>query len=209
MLYHGVLFPSPYIPELSGLAKTLYIGLLSQPYVKPYTTRRRRVYSGKRISLELIELEVAGRKYVKEVVLHRGAVVIVPRLANDKFLVLKQYRVAVNDWVIEFPAGTLEEGEKPEECALRELEEETGFRANRITFLGAFYASPGYTSEKLYAYLAEDLVRTEARREPTEFIETLELSLRELLSVIAEGKIGDGKTLASILLYLEKTSKKD
>ena len=100
----------------------------------------------------------SGRTVVRQVVKHPGAVVILPQLADGRLLPIAQYRCAVGETVLEFPAGTLEPGEAPLACARRELIEETGYRADHWHALGTIYSSPGFCDERLHLFLASGLV---------------------------------------------------
>jgi len=113
------------------------------------------LYDGKKVRLELHHLQDDdGHRLKKEVVVHPGAVVILPFLDATTILLIKNRRYTVGETLIELPAGTLEKGELPMNCAGRELQEETGFLANRIKPIGSFYASPGILTEKMYIFAA-------------------------------------------------------
>lgn len=161
------------------------------------------IYKGKRVSLKIIETILpSGRFAKKEVVEHPGAVVILPMLENDKILLLRQYRPSVKNWVYELPAGTLDkEGESPEECAIRELEEEAGYKAEKVQLLFKIYPSPGYCTEIIHAFLATGLKKTIPKRDETEVIETLTLSLNDALELIRRENVADAKTLTTLLYY--------
>ncbi len=162
------------------------------------------MYRGRRFSVEKIRYTHQGRTYEKEVVRHPGAVVILALTKNGNVVLEKQYRPALDGWIYELPAGTLEPGEEPEACAVRELAEETGYIARRVVSLGAFYSSPGYSDEKLYAFLAENPERGERKPEDYEIIEVLEIPLKEFEEMIKRGEIVDAKTLATYTLFKEK-----
>ncbi len=161
---------------------------------------KKIVYSGKRISLAIYRFKVNAEIFEKEIVLHPGAVVIVPK-KGDNFVLVKQYRPAVEDRILEFPAGTLEKGETPEECARRELVEETGYDAAKVKYLGEIIVSPGYTSERIHAFLAEKLVYRGVHREPYEDIENVEISQEELEELIKHNAIKDAKTIAAYFMF--------
>ncbi len=136
-------------------------------------------------------------------VVHPGAVVVLP--VDGEYVYLeRQWRPSVGRWLIEAPAGTLEEGESPEDCALRELREETGIAAGTLEPAGKFYSSPGYSTEVLHMFLASDLSVGEPSPEPGERIEVLRVSLREAVRWVMEGRIEDGKTALLILLASSK-----
>ena len=114
-------------------------------------------------------------------------------------LTVKQYRYAFQAVLEELPAGKLERGEDPLVCAVRELGEETGFTAGRIVPLGAYHSSPGFSSERLYLYLALDLSRGEAHPDEGEFLDLVKLPFSELLAMVKRGEISDGKTAIAAL----------
>ena len=162
--------------------------------------RTEYIYKGKKINLRLARLKLPdGRSAFREVVEHRGSVAIIPILDGNKIVLLRQYRPVIGEWILEIPAGTIEPGERPHECALRELEEETGYRAGKITKVLEFYVSPGYTTEKIYLYKAENLQKLKPRPEPYEFLEVVEMSLEDAIEKVLNGDIRDAKTIIALL----------
>ncbi len=141
------------------------------------------------------------REYFRDVVVHRGAVAIIPLLDDEEILLVRQYRYAVDEELVEVPAGTLEEGEEPVKCAARELEEETGYIAEHLEHLIDFYLAPGYSSEKISVFVARDLRKGRQNLDIDENIEVIKVGLNEALEMIRQGEIKDAKTLASILYY--------
>ncbi|MFH1862245.1 MAG: NUDIX hydrolase [bacterium] len=139
---------------------------------------------------------------IREVIRHPGASVIVPRLANGRYVMVRQYRHAVGEVMLEFPAGRLDSGENPLLCAQRELVEETGYRAANWTLLFRFHPAPGYSDEILWVYLAENLTSGKSQPEPDEELMVTEFSPNELLQRFRAGEITDSKTVAA-LLFLE------
>jgi ADP-ribose pyrophosphatase len=153
-----------------------------------------------RLEVDRVRLP-GGAESVREVVRHRGAAVILPVLDDGGLVLVRQFRYPVGEELLELPAGTLENGEDPLECAARELAEETGYRAGSVSELGRFYAAPGYTDEELVVVLATELVPgDDAAPDPDEIIDTVTVRPSELLRLIAAGEIRDSKTLATILL---------
>ena len=142
-----------------------------------------------------------GRPLSRDVVLHPGAVAIVPLVDEGRICLLRNRRPSIDRTLIEIPAGTLEVGEEPAVCAARELEEETGFTAGRLEPLTSFYMSPGILSERMYVFTAAELKPGPAHREANEEIENLVVSWDEALGMIARGEIEDGKTIAALLFY--------
>ncbi len=145
----------------------------------------------------------AGQTYSREVVMHPGAVVIVPILNSGEICLIRNYRLSVDDELIELPAGTLEPGESPSVAAARELLEETGYRAKYWHQVMRFWMSPGILNERMYLYLAWGLTPGQAQLEPGEEIKTLPLEWFEIYRLMEEGQIKDAKTLTA-LLYVER-----
>jgi ADP-ribose pyrophosphatase len=125
---------------------------------------------------------------------------------DGRLVLVRNRRVAVDRWLLEFCAGKLERGEDPAAAAGRELEEETGYSASRIEPLGAFFTSPGFTDEVMHVFLATGLRPVPQRLEPGEEIEVVELGEDSLRSAVASGGILDGKTLGAYLLWSMKRS---
>jgi len=142
-----------------------------------------------------------GRSVRREIVRHPGAVVVVPVLEDGRLVLIRNYRIAVDDRLWELPAGKLEENEEPQRAAARELEEETGYRAGRIRPLTAFFTSPGFADERIHAFIAEELTFVGQNLEPGEQIEAETLPRDEVLAMIADGRIRDGKTIAAVLMW--------
>lgn len=142
-----------------------------------------------------------GGTRAREVIQHPGAVVVLPLVDADHVCLIRNYRVSVEETLIELPAGTLEAGEDPATCAARELSEETGFRAGRISSLSEFYVSPGILNERMYLFVATELTAGAAAREPGEEIENWIVSWPEALELVHSGEIQDAKTIIGILLY--------
>jgi ADP-ribose pyrophosphatase len=139
----------------------------------------------------------SGRTVVRQVVHHPGAVVIMPQLEDGRLIVIAQYRFAVGETLLEFPAGTLEAGEAPLACARRELIEETGYRAKRWRALGTIYSSPGFCDERLHLFLASGLAPEHAAGDEDEIIEVKRLTVQEVERAIADGALVDAKSIAA------------
>jgi len=139
-----------------------------------------------------------GMITTREIVEHRGASAIVALLDLDQVILVRQYRYAVSSELLEIPAGTLDPGEKPEDCARRELEEETGYRCAEIKKMTECFVAPGYSTEKIHIYLAKGLTKTTTRMEEDENISTESLPLKDALDKIRSGEIRDGKTIAGL-----------
>lgn len=167
------------------------------------TLQSEYIYRGRVVSLRLDTVQMPNGHVVKrEVVEHHGAVAIVPRLDARTILLIRQYRPAVGEALLEIPAGTLEEGEEADACAARELEEEIGYRAGRLRRMFSQYLAPGYSSEVLHAYLAEQLTRSHAKPDEDEEIEVVPVQASEIEAMILDGRIKDAKSIAALLVAL-------
>ncbi len=163
-------------------------------------TRSQYLYRGKVIRVRLDDVRLSNKHVtVREIVEHRGAVAIVALDAEGRVVLVRQYRYAAARDLIEIPAGTLEEGEDPALCATRELKEETGYLAGQWEPLGYLYSSPGFSTEKMYLYLARQLTMTEASPEEDESITTLHVPFAEALEMIERGEIVDAKSIVGLL----------
>lgn len=156
--------------------------------------------------------EPGGYTSKRDVIRHNGSVVVLAvdssvNAADPTVLIERQYRYAAEQFLYELPAGRIEPGEAALAAAKRELIEETGFRAKKWSKLVRYYASPGFLAETMQVFLAEDIRHGEAEPEDDEDIELLHIPLSELLKMIHEGKILDGKTILSVLLYAGQRAK--
>ena len=160
-----------------------------------------QVFNGKVVKVFLDDVRLPdGRNARWERVEHPGAVGIVPLLDKSTLLMVRQYRHAVRGDLLEIPAGKLDRDESPVECARRELIEETGYRAERMTKLAEFYNSPGYSDERFFLYAGEYLSPQESVSEPDEFLEVVKIDLSEALSMVSHGSIRDAKSIIGITL---------
>ncbi|MGI6703344.1 MAG: NUDIX hydrolase [Clostridia bacterium] len=165
------------------------------------TLESRTVYRGSIINLRLDSVELGnGRTALREVVEHPGAVGILALKKNGDIVMVRQYRKAVERELLELPAGKLEKGEDPKECAARELEEETGYRASDIRYIMTFYTSPGFSNEVMHLFYATGLDRGEKHPDEDEVVDTVEIGQKEALDMVLSGGIRDGKTITGILI---------
>jgi ADP-ribose pyrophosphatase len=165
------------------------------------TMKCDKIYEGKILNLRIDTVELPDKKYSKrEIVEHPGGVAIVPITNDNNIILVKQYRKAIDKFILEIPAGKLEINEEPRETAIRELKEETGYIANELKYLLEFYTSPGYCNEKIYIFLATDIVEGVATPENGEFIEIEKYNIFDLLKMIDRGDIVDSKTIIGINL---------
>jgi ADP-ribose pyrophosphatase len=161
---------------------------------------REWIHRGRIISVCADVLKNAARKKW-DIVLHPGAVVVIPVAPDGSLLFIKQWRRAVGAILIEFPAGTLDPEESSERCAARELQEETGFKATALTRIGGFYSTPGFCTEYLHLFVGQGLEPSPLPHDDDEAIDLLPLPLEEALEWASRGTICDAKTVASLLLY--------
>jgi ADP-ribose pyrophosphatase len=171
--------------------------------VKETTIASKTVFKGRAIRVDVLDIEQdSGRPAVREIVRHPGAAVVLARTPDRRFVLVRQYRKAVEREMLEAVAGTLEPGEDPETCARRELEEETGHSAARLARLGTSYPAPGYTEEKLHLFFAETGNSPgRARPEDDERIEVVYATAPAIDAMIAAGDIVDAKTVVAWHLY--------
>jgi len=159
----------------------------------------KTIYSGRIFDLKVHELETtSGRRIKREFVDHPGAVAIIA-LNRGKMLFVRQYRYSVKEWLLEVPAGTLEEGESPAECAKRELEEETGYKAGSVREIFRAYVAPGYSSELIRFFLAEELLEGPSSPEEDEITQVIWIDLPNALKMLSSGEIRDLKTISAVL----------
>lgn len=164
------------------------------------TLRTTPVYNGRIIKLELLDVRLPdGKEARREVIRHPGAVAIVALDPAGLVLLVKQFRAAAGRILLEIPAGTLNPGEVPLACALRELQEETGFRADNFEPLGGIYTAPGYTTEFIHLFYATGLSESRLDHDADEFIEVERVTMAEALAMIDRGDIADGKSVAGLL----------
>lgn len=169
--------------------------------------QRQTHFQGRVFNIHVDQVENHhGQPSNREVLEHSGGVSVLA-FESDFIYLIKQYRHAVEDILIEAPAGRLEKGEDPKDAALRELSEETGLVAKTLTPLGFMYPTPGYSTEKIYLYLASDLSLGITNFDPDEWIETLKVSFDDAIQMIEDGYITDAKTI--ILILRAHTHRKD
>ena len=157
-------------------------------------------FSGRLIDLYLDQVELPnGQTSSREWIDHPGAVCIIPVMPDEKICLIRQFRYGPGEEFIEIPAGKLDSGEAPLDCAYRELEEEIGYRANKLTFLTNIHPAIGFSNEKMWMYLAEDLEKYENKLDQDEFLELLPTPLEKALDLIWSGKITDVKTIIGLL----------
>ena len=162
----------------------------------------RIMYRGRIATVHKVTLKTSdGNTIDRDLIHYNGAVVILPVLEDGSMVFIRNYRFAVDQSLYELPAGMLEEGENPLKAARRELAEETGCKARKIQKLGKFYAAPGSSDELLHSYLATGLTQGKQQLERYEDITVKILDEKKVRQMIANGKIRDAKTIATLCLY--------
>jgi ADP-ribose pyrophosphatase len=160
----------------------------------------KQVFSGRVFDVTVDTVREGDKTYVREVVHHPGSAVILPAFDDGTIALVRQYRHPAVRYLLELPAGTLDDKETPEAGAARELEEELGLVAGRMEKLCEFFISPGFCEEKMWLYLATDLTETAQRLEDDELIEVVRLPIDRALQMITDGEIEDAKTIIGLML---------
>jgi ADP-ribose pyrophosphatase len=165
--------------------------------------KKKKIFEGKVLSLSLYDITINGRKVKREVVEHRGAAAILA-FEGKKIILVKQHRFPLG-YVLEIPAGTLEKGERPRTCALREIQEETGYKAKKMTHFLTYYPSVGYNTEAIHCFVATGLSKVgDLKLDYDEVMSVVKMDFRKLLGMIKAGKILDSKTICAALTYAAK-----
>ena len=168
------------------------------------------IFQGKVVKLRVDRVEVPGGAHaVREVVEHPGGVGIVPVDADGNVLLVRQFRYPIGKVALEIPAGKLEPGEDYRVTAIRELSEEVGAEAGKLTYLGSAYASPGFCNESIHLYLAEDLTFGACHPDADEFLEPERIPLEELTAMALDGRLDDGKSVIGVLRAANLLKKKE
>jgi ADP-ribose pyrophosphatase len=168
--------------------------------MKPETLSTETIYKGRVFDIAKSKIREDGSEYEREIVVHNGSAVIVPVFADKTIALVRQYRHAAKDFLLEIPAGTVEAGETPETCAFREVEEEIGMKAGKMEKLLEFYVSPGFLTEKMHLFLATGLAESEQNLDEDENISIERLSFEEIFDMIRRNHIVDAKTIIGLLL---------
>ena len=168
--------------------------------LKEKTINSEKVFDGDLLKVHRDEVLLPnGRTSFREWINHPGAVCCIPILPDGKIAMILQYRYSVKQEMLELPAGKLDKGETLENCAIRELEEEIGYRANKLTFLTNIHPAIGFANENMWLYLAEDLEKTEPILDNDEFIELIPKKLEDAIDMVWSGEITDVKTIIGLL----------
>jgi len=158
------------------------------------------LFEGKIVKLDVETVLLPnGNTAEREIIRHPGAVAILPIDSYENIYFIKQFRKAIDDVLIEIPAGKLEQGEDPYQCALRELQEEIGFTSNKLTLINTIYTSPGFADEIIYIYKAEELIISQLEKDDDEFIDVCKFHKNQAFNMIKNGEIKDAKTIVALL----------
>ncbi len=158
------------------------------------------IYHGRVFDVSVATIREGDQVYKREIVHHPGSAVIIPVFADNTVALVRQYRHPARRFMLEAPAGTLSSAEKPEDGAARELEEEVGVRAGRLEKLSEFFVSPGFLEEKMWVYLATELIETNQNLDDDEMLKIVRIPLVRVLQMIEDGEIEDAKTIIGIML---------
>lgn len=165
----------------------------------PEITHSESIYKGRVFDVTLDTIREDGVEYQREMVIHKGSAVIVPLFDDGTVALVRQYRHPAEEYLLEVPAGSLDEGEDPETGARRELEEEIGVTAERLELLSEFYVSPGFLTEKMYVFLATNLTDVGQRLESDELIQIERIPMNEVLEMVRTNVIKDAKAMIGII----------
>ena len=167
---------------------------------QPQIVESQEIFSGRVFGVTVDTVREGEITYKREVVHHPGSAVIIPAFPDGTVALVRQYRHPAVRYLLEAPAGTLNRGERPEEGAARELEEELGFVAGNLEKLSEFFVSPGFCEEKMWLYLATEMMPTTQRLEEDELLDVVRLPLQQALEMITDGEIEDAKTIIGLML---------
>jgi ADP-ribose pyrophosphatase len=170
----------------------------------PEVLGSEEIFSGRVIGVALDTVREGDKTYTREVVRHPGGASVVAVFDDLTVALVRQYRHPAARHLLELPAGRLEAGERPEECAARELSEEVGFDAGRLEQLSEFYTTPGFCAEKLWVFLATELKESAQRLEDDEIVEVVRIPFARALEMIASREIEDAKTIIGLLLAAQR-----
>ncbi|MFQ6103617.1 MAG: NUDIX hydrolase [Candidatus Glassbacteria bacterium] len=169
--------------------------------------RSKDVFIGRIFTVKLDRLKFENGKEVDmEVVRHGGAAAVVPVKEDGRIVLIRQFRYTVDKYIWEVPAGKFDESEDSVTCALREMEEEVGYRAGEIEKLGSILTTPGFSDERIDIYLARDLEKVQRHLDPDEFIDVVDVPIDEAIDMIENGEIEDSKSIIALLFASRRFS---
>ena len=171
-------------------------------YLEEKKISSKKIFNGKLIQLFLDRVKLPnGKTSSREWVDHPGAACVIPIMSNGDICFVRQYRYAAKKEFIEIPAGKIDIMEDPLDCAKRELSEEIGYRANKLTLLTKIYPAVGFSNESMWMFLGEDLVKTKVKLDSDEFLELVPMKIEEAFRMVFSGEIMDVKTIIGIMWY--------
>ena len=166
--------------------------------------KKEKLYKGRLFEVNAYNMQVEHRKVRREVIEHPGAAAMLAFDEKGKVLLVKQHRFP-HGYILEIPAGTLEKGEKPIDCAYREIIEETGYEAKKMTKLISYFPSVGYNKEEIHIFVASGTKKKfELKLDNDEFITVVKMDIKKLIGMIKSGKIIDSKTICAVMVYAAK-----
>lgn len=171
---------------------------------KPETLSQKTIYNGRIFDIRIDEIREGDIEYSREIIAHKGSCVIVPVFADGTVALVRQYRHAAGEYLLEIPAGTLNAGEDPKLGAIRELEEEIGVTAESVENLTEFYVSPGFLTEKMHVFMATGLTEVGQKLEPDELLAIERYSFADLETMIRDGRILDAKTMIGVMMAKDR-----
>ena len=167
--------------------------------MKPKVISTKTVYEGRVFDVVKNNIREEESEYIREVITHNGSAVIVPVTTENEVILVRQYRQAAEKFLLELPAGSVEDDETVEECAFREVEEEVGMKAGKMEQLTEFYVSPGFLAEKMYIFLATDLIQSQQNLDEDENLSIVKMSFEEAFKKIRSNEIEDAKTMLGLI----------
>ena len=163
--------------------------------------KSQKVFTGNLLTVYCDQVELPnGKEASREFIRHPGAIAVVPVTNDGKIVLVRQYRYPVGKNMLEVPAGKLDKGEQPDQCVLRELEEETGYVTKNIRKLSSIYTTPGFTDEVIHLYIAEELTLAKQCPDEDEFLDVEVYTKEEIRAMIEDGTINDAKSMLALLL---------
>ena len=168
--------------------------------MKPEVISTKNLHEGNVFNVVRSKLKDGDIEYERDIITHGGSAVIVPVFEDGKIAIVKQYRHPTGKYLIELPAGTIDEGETPRDTAFREVEEEIGYKAAKMQKLTEFFVSPGFLTEKMHVFLATELIQTEQDLDEDEILSVEKISFDISYRMILSGEIEDAKTITGLLL---------
>lgn len=167
--------------------------------MKPKIISNKTVYKGRIFNVVKNNISENNSDYVREVITHNGSAVIIPIINETEIILVKQYRHAAEKFLLELPAGSVEDDETVEECAFREVEEEVGMKAGKMEMLTEFYVSPGFLAEKMYIFLATELTQSQQNLDEDENLSIVKMTFSEAFEKVRNNEIEDAKTMLGLI----------